>query len=98
MKKFLLLNQDEAPICELEYGKCNAGVLELGSVYFVVNVVLHADGHAHAVALYRDVVEAAQAVQALRDFAFSVTKPNQAFAMQQASEPISPLEIINAIF
>ena len=97
MKKFMLLNQDGEAVCELEYGKFNVGILELGNV-FVANIVLHSDGHAHAVGIYSDISEAAQGIQELRDFAFSVTKPNQAFAMQQASEPISPLEIISAIF
>ena len=98
MKKFLLLDQDEEPICELEYGKFNAGVLELGSGYYVANVVTHKDGHSYQIGVYRDVLEGAQAVQELRDFAFSVTRENQAFAMPQASEPVTTLEIINAIF
>ena len=97
MKKFMLLNQDGEAVCELEYGKFNVGILELGNV-FVANIVLHSDGHAHAVALYRDVEEGAQAVQGLRDFAFAVTRENQAFAMPQASEPVTALEIISAIF
>ena len=98
MKKFLLLDQNEEPICEVEYGKFSTGILELGSGYYVVNVVPHADGHSYAVAVYRDVMEAAQAIQQLRDFAFAVTRENQAFAMPQASEPVIALEIINAIF
>ena len=97
MKKFLLLDQDQTPTIELEYGKFSAGILELGSGYFVVNVVPHADGHAHAVALYRDVMEAAQAVQELRDFAFAVTRENQAFAMPQASEPVTALEVVDLL-
>ena len=96
MKKILLLNQGEEAVREVEYGKFSTGILELGNV-FVVNIVLHVDGHAHAVALYRDISEGAQAVQELRDFAFSVTRENQAFAMPQASEPVTALEVVDAL-
>lgn len=98
MKKIVLLNQDEEPICEIEYGKFNTGILELKSGYYVVNVVPHEDGRSYQVALYRDVQEAAQAVQELKDFAFAVTKPNQeGFAMPQASAPVSALEILGLL-
>lgn len=98
MKKIMLLNQGEEAVCEVEYGKFSTGILELGNCHYVVNLVLHADGHAHAVALYRDVMEAAQAIKALQDFSLSVTRENQAFAMPQASEPVTALEVVNAIF
>ena len=97
MKKFLLLNQDEEPMFEVQWREFNCAILELGFGCFVVDIVPHADGHAHAVALYRDIVEAAQAVQELCDFAFSVTRENQAFAMPQATEPISTLEIVDLL-
>ena len=96
MKKFMLLNQDGEAVCELEYGKFNVGILELGNV-FVANIVLHSDGHAHAVGIYSDISEAAQGIQELRDFAFSVTKPNRVFAMPQAEATVSPLEIVNLL-
>lgn len=98
MKRFLLLSQDEQAICELENEKFNTGILELGGGLFVVNVVTHKDGHNYQVGIYRDVEESAQAVQALRDFAFAVTRENQAFAMPQASEPVTALEILDTIF
>ena len=97
MKRFMLFNQDEEPICELEYDKFNAAVIELGSGYFVVNIVPHADGRSYPVAVYRDVVEAAQAVQELRDFAFAVTTENQGFAMPVSDEPVTALEVVDLL-
>lgn len=97
MKKFLLLNQDEEPLMEVEYDQFNTGILELGNGYYVVNVVPLKDGRSYQVAVYRDVVEAAQSVQELKDFAFAVTKPSQAFAMPRASEPVSALEIVDLL-
>ena len=97
MKKFMLFSQNEQAICELEFGEFSTGILELGDSYFVVNVVPHADGHAHAVALYRDVEEAAQAVQTLKDFAFAVVGENKGFEMPVADEPVSALEILDLL-
>lgn len=97
MKKFMLCNQDEEPCFELEYDKFNVGIIQLGAVYYVVTVVPHSVGRSYPVAIYPDVVEAAQAVQELRDFAFAVTGNNQAFAMPQAEEPVSPLEIVDLL-
>lgn len=97
MKKFLLLNQDEEPICELEYEKFNVGIIELGGGLFAVHVVPHKDKRNFLVAIYRDVGEAAEAVQELRDFAFAVNKPDQGFAMPVSTEPVTALEVADAL-
>lgn len=97
MKKFLLLDQTQEPMIELAYDTFSCGILELGGGLFVVNVVTHKDGHNYQVGIYRDVEEAAQAVQTLKDFAFAVTRENQAFAMPQASEPVTALEILDLL-
>jgi len=97
MKRFLLLDQDQEPMIEIVYDTFNVGIIELGSGLFAVHVVPHKDKRNYLVALYRDVEEAAQAVQALRDFAFAVTRENQAFAMPQASEPVTALEVADAL-
>lgn len=97
MKKFLLLDQDQEPIVELEYGQFSTGILELSGGLFVVNVVTHKDGHNFQVGIYRDVVEAAQAVQLLKDFAFAVVGENKGFEMPVADEPTSALEVVDAL-
>lgn len=98
MKKFLLINQDQEPMVELEYGQFSTGILELGGGYFVVNVVTHKDGHSYQVGIYRDVEEAAQAVQTLKDFAFAVVGENKGCQMPVADEPVSALEILDLLF
>lgn len=97
MKKFLLLNQDEEPICEVEYNQFSCGIIELGNGYFAVNVVTHKDGHSYQVGIYRDVAEAAQAVQTLKDFAFAVVGENKGFEMPVADEPVTALEILDLL-
>lgn len=97
MKRFMLFSQDEQAICELECGKFSTGILELGDSYFVVNVVTHKDGHNYQVGIYRDVEEAAQAVQLLKDFAFAVVGENKGFEMPVADEPVSALEILDLL-
>lgn len=97
MKKFMLFSQDEQAICELEYGKFSTGILELGDSYFVVNVVTHKDGHNHQVGIYRNIEEAAQAVQTLKDFAFAVVGENKGFEMPVADEPVTALEILDLL-
>lgn len=97
MKKFLLLDQDQEPMIELEYGKFSTGILELGGGLFVVNVVTHKDGHSYQVGIYRDVEEAAQAVQAVKDFAFAVVGENKGFEMPVSEEPVSALEILDLL-
>lgn len=98
MKKFMLFSsQDEQAICELEYGKFSTGILELGDGFFVVNVVTHKDRHNYQVGIYRDIQEAAQAVQTLKDFAFAVVGENKGFEMPIADEPVSALEILDLL-
>ena len=96
MKKFLLLNQDEEPMFDIQWGEFNSAILELGG-YFVVNVVPKQLGQSYSVAVYRDVKEAARAVDELNDFALKVNKPNQAFAFPVPAELVSPLEIIDVL-
>lgn len=97
MKKFLLLNQDEEPMFDIQWREFNCAILELGG-YFVVNVVPKQYGQSYACAVYRSAVEAAKAVDELNDFALKVSKANQAFAFPAVSEePISPLEIIDVL-
>ena len=99
MKKFLLLNQDGEPICDVEYGKFAASILELGvgGNYFVVHVVTMTDGKSYSVALYRSASEAAKAVDKLNDFALHVKQERRGFEMPQAKEPVSPLEIVDLL-
>lgn len=97
MKKFTLFSQNETPMIELEYGKFSCGIIELGNGYFVVNVVTHNDGHSYQVGIYRDVEEAAQAVQTLKDFAFAVVGENKGFEMPAADEPVTALEILDLL-
>lgn len=97
MKKFLLIDQDQEPMIELEHGKFSCGILELGDDFFVVNVVTHKDGHSYQVGIFRDVQEAAQAVQTLKDFAFAVVGENKGFKMPAADEPVTALEILDLL-
>lgn len=97
MKKFLLLDQDQEPMIELKYEEFNTGIIELGGGLFVVNVVTHKDGHNYQVGIYRDVEEAAQAVQTLKDFAFAVVGENKGFEMPAADEPVTALEILDLL-
>ena len=97
MKKFLLMNQDEEPMFDVQWREFNCAILELGG-YFVVNVVPKQYGQSYTCAVYRSATEAAKAVDALNDFALEVNKPNQAFAFPVPAEPISPLEILDTIF
>lgn len=96
MKKFLLLNQDEEPMFDVQWREFNCAILELGG-YFVVHVVPKQYGQSYACAVYRSATEAAKAVDELNDFALKVNKPNQAFSFPIPAEPVSPLEIIDAL-
>ena len=95
MKKFLLLNQDEEPMFDVQWREFNCAILELGG-YFVVNVVPKQYGQSFTCAVYRSAGEAAQAVDTLNEFALKVSKPNQAFAFPVPVEPVSPIELIDA--
>ena len=98
MKKFLLLNQDEEPMFDIQWREFNCAILELGG-YFVVHVAPKQLGQSYACAVYRSATEAAQAVDELNNFALKVNKENQAFAFPVSEEePISPLEILETIF
>lgn len=97
MKKFLLLNQDEEPMIEIEYENFSVGIIELVNGLFAVNVVPHKDKRNFLVAIYRDVEEAAAAVQQLRDFAFAVVEDNQGFAMPVSEDPVTALEILDLL-
>lgn len=98
MKKFLLLNQDEEPMFDIQWREFNCAILELGGGYFVVHVVPKQLGQSYACAVYRSAGEAAKAVDALNNFALKVSKPNQAFALPAVSEEaISPLEILDVL-
>lgn len=97
MKKFLLLNQDEEPMFDIQWREFNCAILELGG-YFFVHVVPKQYGQSYACAVYRNATQAAQAVDELNNFALKVNKPNQAFAFPVSEEPISPLEILDTIF
>ena len=97
MKKFLLLDQNQEPMIELEYDTFNVGIIELGNGLFAVNVVPHKDKRNYLVAIYRDVSEAAGAVQELRDFAFAVHEPDQGFAMPVSEDPVTALEVVDAL-
>ena len=96
MKKFLLLNQDEEAMFELEYGEFNSAILELGS-YFVVKIISQKYKQSFTCGVYRSATEVARAVDELNDFALKVSKPNQAFAFPVSEEPVSPLEIIDTL-
>ena len=96
MQKFLLLNQDEEAMFDVQWREFNCAILELGG-YFVVHVVPKQYGRSYACAVYRSAGEAAKAVDELNDFALKVTKENQAFAFPVPEEPVSPLEIIDTI-
>ena len=97
MKKFLLLNQDEEPMFEVQWREFNCAILELGG-FFVVHVVVPKQyGQSFACAVYRSAVEAAQAVDELNNFALKVSKPNQAFSFPVSEEPVSPLEIVDVL-
>ena len=96
MKKFLLLNQDEEPMFDVQWREFNCAILELGG-YFVVRVVPKQYGQSYACAVYRSATEAAKAVDELNNFALKVNKPNQAFAFPVPEEPISPIEIIDVL-
>ena len=98
MKKFLILNQDEEPQVEVQWREFTCGILELREGYYVVNVVPLKDGRAYACAVYRDVHDAADAVAELKEFALKVTEPNQAYVFAVPAEPVSALEVINAVF
>lgn len=98
MKKFMLFNQDNEPVSEIYWGEFTCSILELAGVYVVhVATVIHKDTYNFAVAVYRDVTEAAQAVADLKDFALNVNKENQGYAMPVSEEPVSALEIVDAI-
>lgn len=96
MKKFLLLDQDQEPMIELKYNTFNVGIIELGNGLFAVNVVPHKDKRNYVVGIFRDVTEAAAAVQQLRDFAFAVVEDNQGFAMPVSEDPVTALEVVDA--
>lgn len=97
MKKFLLLNQDEEPLFDVQWREFNCAILELGG-YFIVKIISQKYKQSYTCAVYRTAGEAAQAVDKLNDFALKVNKPNQAFAFPAVSEePISPLEIIDVL-
>ena len=98
MKKFMLFNQDNEPVSELYWGEFTCSILELAGVYVVhVATVIHKDTYNFAVAVYRDVTEAAQAVEDLKDFALKVTKENHAFAMPVSELPVTALEIVDSL-
>ena len=97
MKKFLLLNQDEEPMFDVQWREFNCAILELGG-YFVVNVVPKQYGQSFTCAVYRSATEAAKAVDELNNFALKVNKANQAFAFPVPAEPVSALEILETIF
>lgn len=97
MKKFMLLNQDREALFDVQWREFNCAILELGNGYFVVNVIPLKDRRSFTCAVYRDVKEAAKAVAELNSFALKVNKPNQAFAFPVPTEPVSPLEIIDAL-
>lgn len=96
MTKFFLIDQDAQLISETEYKDFICGILELGG-YYVVNVVPLQDGRGYTAAVYRDIKDAAAALEALQQFALTVHEPNQCWAFPKADMPVSPLEIIDTL-
>lgn len=96
MKKFLLLNQEEEPLVDIQWNKFTCGILELAGVY-VVRIATPCDGHSYTVAVYRDIKEAAEAINKLKDFAFTVNEDNRGFAFPISQNPVSVLELIDSL-
>lgn len=94
MKKFMLFNQDNEPVSEIYWGEFTCSILELAGVYVVHVATVN---YNFAVAVYRDIQEAAKAIADLKDFALNVNKENHAFAMPVSEEPVSALEIVDSL-
>ena len=98
MKKFMLFNQDNEAIKELYWGEFTCSILELAGVYVVhVATVIHKDTYNFAVAVYRDVTEAANAIADLKDFALKVNKEKQGYVMPVSEYPVTALEIVDSL-
>ena len=96
MREFTILDQDNEPIVVTRYGEFTCGILELAG-FFVVSVATCRDGHSYTVAVYRDVKEAAEAVAALKDFALNPPKGIEAFAFSGGDDPVTALELAEAL-
>ena len=96
MKKFLILDQDGEPIIETRKGEFKCGILPLLD-YFIVKVCTK--NYSFACAFYRDIKEAASAVDKLNKFADSVKKKNCGFLFPktESSASISALEIVQLL-
>lgn len=95
-EKFMLFNQDNEPVFEIRHGEFTCGILELHGL-FIVHVSRLGDSFNPAVALYRDVQEAAAQVAELKDFALKVDSEHQGFLFAISAEPVTALELIDAL-
>ena len=96
MREFTILDQNSEPIIITRYGEFTCGILELAGFY-VVNVATCRDGHSYTGGVYRDVKEAAEAVTALKDFALNPPKGIEAFAFSGSEDPVTALELAEAL-
>ena len=96
MRQFTILDQTSEPQVATRYGEFACSILELAGFY-VVSVATCRDGHSYTAAIYRDVQEAAEAVAALKDFALNPPKNIEAFAFSGSEDPVTALELAEAL-
>ena len=94
--KFMVFNQDNEGVFEIRHGEFTCGILELHGL-FVVHLSALNDSFNPAVAVYRDIQEAAAQVAELKDFALKIDSEHQGFIFSVSEEPVTALEVIDAI-
>lgn len=91
-KTFAVLNQDEELVCDVVSGAFTVGVREICG-YYLVGVF--ADGDEYHCGIYRELEEATEAVTEL--MTFEPSKDVTAFMFPKPTEPVTALEIIDAM-
>lgn len=91
-KTFAVLNQDEELLCDVVRGAFTVGVREICG-YYLVGVFY--DGDEYICGLYRELDEATESVSAL--LIFEPNKDANAFMFALPTEPVTALEIIDAM-
>ena len=91
-KTFAVLNMDEELVCDVVSGAFTVGVREICG-YYLVGVF--SDGDEYLCGIYRELEEATEAVTEL--MTFEPSKDVTAFMFPLPTEPVTALEIIDAM-
>lgn len=92
-KTFAVLNTDEELVCDVVRGAFTVGIREIVGVGYLVGVFY--DGDEYHCGIYRELDEATEAVSEV--LSFEPNKDATAFMFPKPTEPVTALEIIDAM-